>query len=291
MNSFTKARSIAAVLNASTDRLRAAGIETDRLDARILMAHLLGCDQAWLLGHREDLLPSDAQKSYHHLVERRISHEPVAYLTGVKEFWSLPFRVTPDTLIPRPDSEIVVETALKVLANDVGNVIDLGTGTGCLLLSILHERTTLRGVGIDSSSRALSVAKGNAAALGLSQRAEFLNCRWDDYSSFPSDEKFEVVVSNPPYIPDSDIAGLAADIRCFEPIFALNGGPDGLDAYRKIASCLPMLLAPGGCFVGEFGLGQSLLLRDILRAEGLQIQEIIDDAAGRQRCIIARKEG
>ena len=288
MNSSSGPRSVADVLEASAIRLEAAGIETNRLDARLLAGHALGCDQAWLLGHKDEPFPAHLQFIFQELITRRCFYEPVAYLVGTKEFWSLPFRVNSDTLIPRPDSEVLVETALNVLARNARNILDLGTGTGCLLLALLKERIGLQGLGVDSSSAALRVAKGNAASLGLSQRAKFQMGDWEDLASFFPDHRFDVVVSNPPYIPDLDLKELSPDIRWYEPASALKGGRDGLQAYRNIALCLPSLLAPGGFFVGEFGLGQGPVLEDILHNKGLTIEGFQKDFAGRQRCIVAR---
>ena len=288
MIDHTPKESIVDVLRASTARLLASGICSARLDARVLMSYVLGCDHAWLIAHGKEDFPSYLNEEYEGLVKRRELLEPVAYLTGIREFWSMPFGVTPDTLIPRPDSEILVETALKNMPKKTERIIDLGTGTGCLLLSLLHERTTLQGVGIDISFGAVAVAERNARALGLLERAKFHVGSWGVCANLIEGAPFDAVISNPPYIPEMEIEGLAPDIRQFEPNHALNGGGDGLSPYRLISKALPELLKPGGYFFGEFGIGQGEKLSDIISSGGLIIEGLQNDASGHQRCIVAR---
>jgi release factor glutamine methyltransferase len=252
------------------------------------MSSVLGCDHAWLIGHGNEVFPHYLCEEYEGLIKRRELREPVAYLTGIREFWSIPFGVTPDTLIPRPDSETLVETALKTMPKNTEKIIDLGTGTGCLLLSLLHERDTLQGVGIDISRGAVAVAEKNARTLGMLERAEVHVGSWGVRTTLIAGGPFDVVISNPPYIPELEIEDLAPDIRWFEPNHALNGGGDGLGAYRLISKALPELLKPGGYFFGEFGIGQGAELSDIISSSGLIIEGLQNDASGHQRCIVAR---
>ena len=276
-------------IDAAAARLAAARIDTARLDARVLMAHVMERDQAWLIGHGDEQLPTYARARYEELAARRADREPIAYLTGVREFWSLDLSVNPDTLIPRPDSETLVETALEIAWTDKLRILDLGTGSGCLLLAILTERRHAHGLGIDINEGAVRIAEQNARTLGLSNRARFRAGTWAATSPMAEEEGFDLVVSNPPYIPDRDIAGMAPDVRAFEPLGALSGGRDGLDAYREIAAHLQDLIVRDGYFIGEFGLGQGLAVGQILHAAGLQVIGFRDDVAGRERCVIARR--
>ena len=276
-------------IDAAAARLAAARIDTARLDARVLMAHVMERDQAWLIGYGDEQLPDDARARYEELAARRADREPIAYLTGVREFWSLDISVNPDTLIPRPDSETLVETALEIAWTDKLRILDLGTGSGCLLLAILTERRHAHGLGIDINEGAVRIAEQNARTLGLSNRARFRAGTWAATSPMAEEERFDLVVSNPPYIPDRDIAGMAPDVRAFEPLGALSGGRDGLDAYREIAAHLQDLIVRDGYFIGEFGLGQGLAVGQILHAAGLQVVGFRDDVAGRERCVIARR--
>ena len=276
-------------IDAAAARLAAARIDTARLDARVLMAHVMERDQAWLIGYGDEQLPADAWARYEELAARRADREPIAYLTGVREFWSLDLSVNPDTLIPRPESETLVETAVEITWTDKLRILDLGTGSGCLLLAILTERRHAHGLGIDINEGAVRIAEQNARTLGLSNRARFRAGTWAATKPMAEEEQFDLVVSNPPYIPDRDIAGMAPDVRAFEPLGALSGGRDGLDAYREIAAHLHDLIVPDGYFIGEFGLGQGLAVGQILHAAGLQVIGFRDDVAGRERCVITRR--
>ncbi len=232
--------------------LAAAGVDNPRLDARLLLGHAAGLSREALLrdpGRSVDPAP------YRALLARRAAREPVALILGRQEFWSLPFAVSAATLIPRADSEAVIEAALAAAPDRgrVGRILDLGTGTGCLLLAALTEFPSAWGMGVDRAAEAASLAARNAAALGLAGRSAFLCGDWDAAVS----GRFDLVLSNPPYIPGGDIAGLMPEVLLYEPARALDGGADGLDAYRRILAALPRLLAPGGAAVLEIGAGQA----------------------------------
>lgn len=253
---------------------RLAG-DTPRLDAELLMAHLLEVDRGTLLLRRLDEEIDAA--AYDSLIDRRAHGEPVAYITGEREFWSLPYRVTPDVLIPRPDSETIVEAALE-RAGPAPRVLDLGTGSGCLLLAVLSERPGGWGLGVDRSQAAAQVAAGNARRLGLADRAAFIVGDWDS----AIDTRFDIVLSNPPYIGNDE--PLPRDVAGFEPASALYAGPDGLDDYRRIVPRLPKLLSENGRAHLEIGSTQADLVVALGREAGLSA-EVRFDLARRPRCI------
>lgn len=231
--------------------LEAAGVDSPRLDARLLLSHATGLSRGALLDGLQIVDPT----RYYALLARRAAREPLALILGRQEFWSLDFEVSPATLIPRADSETVVEAAIAALPERgrVLSILDLGTGTGCLLLAALTEFPAAWGLGVDRSVEAAALAARNAAALGLAGRAAFLCGDWDRALS----GRFDLVLSNPPYIPTADIAGLMPEVALHEPGRALDGGVDGLAAYRQILAALPRLLTPGGVAVLEIGIGQA----------------------------------
>ncbi len=232
--------------------LEAAGVGNPRLDARLLLGHAAGLPREALL--REPLQDIDPTP-YRALLARRAAREPLALILGRQEFWSLDFKVSPATLIPRADSETLIEAALAAMPDRsrVRSILDLGTGTGCLLLAALTEFPSAWGLGVDRSMDAAALASRNARALGLAARAAFICGDWADAVS----GRFDLVLSNPPYIPSADIAGLMPEVAKYEPGGALDGGNDGLDAYRRILAALPGLLAPDGIAVLELGVGQA----------------------------------
>jgi release factor glutamine methyltransferase len=232
--------------------LEAAGADNPRLDARLLLGHTTGLPREALL--REPLRTIDPAP-YQTLLERRAAREPLALILGRQEFWSLDFEVSPATLIPRADSETLIEAAIAETPDRdrVRTILDLGTGTGCLLLAALTEFPAAWGLGVDCSPEAAALASRNAAALGLATRAAFVCGQWSHALS----ARFNLVLSNPPYIARGEIAGLMPEVARHEPSRALDGGVDGLDAYREILAALPGLLAPDGMAVLEIGLGQA----------------------------------
>jgi release factor glutamine methyltransferase len=240
---------------------RLTNSETPLLDARILLKHVLGADDAGLIVRANETLRDEARAQFDLLLARRAKGEPVAYITGVKEFWSLPFAVTPDVLIPRDDSGALIEAALTRRGRGERlRIADLGTGSGCLLCALLSEFPNSEGVGVDRSQAALAVAQANAEALGLSGRARFVAGDW----LAPLSGGFDLVVANPPYIPDGDRVGLARDVVAFEPHEALFAGLDGLDAYREILKALSSRLSNDALVIMECGTGQAASLAAML---------------------------
>lgn len=274
----------------AAERLMSAAIENHRAEARWLVEVALGVSAAELLASSARSLTVAEAAKIESFVARRAAHEPFAYIEGCREFWSLSFRVSPATLIPRPDTETVVEAALEHVRsrkNPALRILDLGTGTGCILLALLSELPDAIGLGIDLNPDAVTVAQENARLLGLAGRALFRNGRWCEGIS----ETFDLIVSNPPYIVDGEIASLDSDVRDFEPHLALKGGVDGLDAYRAIAAEIPSRLATNGTLALEVGAGQAGAVTDLLRGAGLEILTIRSDLAGIPRCVIATKLG
>lgn len=267
--------------------LRDGGLDSPDLDARVIMADALELDHAGLVGNAARPLSADQAERIAHAIGRRLEQEPLALILGKKEFWGLTLRVTRDTLVPRPDTETVVEAALRQVDRTGGRqrawrIADLGTGTGAILLALLHELPNAEGVATDLSLKALAVAQENARALGSAARASFVVT---DYGS-ALQGGFDLVVSNPPYIATSDIASLSLGVRDFEPRRALDGGADGLSGYRAIAADAPRLLARGGCLVVEIGQGQEGPVRQLFETAQLQWVETKADLAGIPRAVV-----
>ena len=284
------ASSIAQVKKMITVRLQGAGIETAHLDARLLVNHVVDRDPGWIIGNPEFALSSLQGDRLENLVKRREQREPLAYIFEQKEFWSLDFQVNSATLIPRPESETLVQATLERLPHVRGvRILDLGTGTGCLLLSILSERLDIKGLGVDNSLAAIAIARSNAAELGFTARSEFRESSWFSALSVDAEGGFEAIVTNPPYVMDAEMKALAPEIVNYEPEKALRGGVDGLDAYRNIFAELPKFLCPGGLFVGEFGSGQADAVFALARDAGLAIIDVQKDLAGVPRIIVASK--
>jgi release factor glutamine methyltransferase len=265
-------------------RLKRAGIEEPYREARVLLSHVLGVDQARIIGHPDAPVSDPAR--FLAIIDRRAGRTPMSHILGRREFWSLDFRVTPDTLDPRPESETLVEAALRAVGASAREapikVLDLGTGTGCLLLSVLNELPFARGVGVDRSERAVAVARANAVSLGLNGRAQFIVGDWASALSTP----FDLVLANPPYVRTAEIESLQPEVRHHEPILALDGGVDGLASYRDLTPHLLRLLAPTATAVLELGAGQADAVRRLIEARGLQVINMARDISGELRCMI-----
>jgi release factor glutamine methyltransferase len=280
---------VAQTRRALTRQFRDAGIGSPELDARVLIGHVLGLDHAGLIAAAaQPVLAADLER-VESVARRRLAGEPVARITGTREFWGLPFIVTPDVLVPRPETETVVETALALIGPDrtAGpRILDMATGSGAILLALLSELPNARGAGTDIDQPALGVARRNAAQLGLEDRAKFIA---SNYGS-AINGRFDLVVSNPPYIATSQIATLERDVRDYDPRPALDGGPDGLSAYRAIVADATRLLAPGGSLVLEIGQGQENdVARLLTNAELVLAGEPRRDLARIARVLAARR--
>lgn len=265
--------------------LRAGGSEDAALDARVLMAHALGIEAAELLAASDRRVGMRARIWLGEATRRRLGGEPVARIVGYKEFWSRLFALGPDTLVPRPESETLVEAALAAFPdrNAAIRVLDLGTGTGALLAAILLERPRAMGVGVDRSTGALAVACGNFNRLGLARRTMLVCGDWGAALG----KRFDLIIANPPYIVNSDIAVLPCDVRDHDPVLALDGGADGLDAYRSILSDLSRVLAREGVAILELGDGQEEPVAALARNARLIVNGAARrDLAGRPRALV-----
>jgi release factor glutamine methyltransferase len=278
------ASDIADILLSATVRLRAAGVESPRREARLLLAHALGVRSETIVSGSLPSPSSEARTRFEAALARRTAREPLAYITGSREFWSLDFEVGPGVLVPRPESEIMVEEALKRFPTRGAplRVMDLGTGSGCLLLAFLSERPNAEGLGVDISDEALAVAKRNAENLGLNSRARFLRGDWMG----PRFETWDIIFVNPPYIVQGDLAALDPEVGRYEPRAALDGGPDGLCAYRRIAAALTPQLRPGGRAFLEVGQGQAKPVENLLAEKELEVEGTVFDLASIPRCLV-----
>lgn len=266
-------------------RLAAAGIDEARREARLIVAAALGWQVAQVLGGPEAALDGTARQRVLALADRRARREPLSRLLGYREFWSLRFALSPETFDPRPDSETLIEAALAALPDraEPYRVLDLGTGTGCLLLALLSELPNAVGVGVDRSAAAVATARQNAQALGLSSRARLLVGDWGAALG----GEWDVILANPPYIPSGEIESLMPEVARHEPRPALDGGPDGLDAYRALAPEIHRLLAPAGLAFLELGLGQKAAVMALLAGVGLAMRATRPDLSGVDRCLVA----
>lgn len=270
-------------------QFKARGIETPELDARLLIGAALDLDHTALAAQAARLITSQESKAIARFAQRRMAHEPVARILGRKEFWGLDFRLSAATLVPRPDTETVIEAALEFFQNfraSAVRIADIGTGSGAILLALLSEFPEATGVGTDISAEALATAELNARRFDLAGRASFVQC---DYAAALSGP-FDLIVSNPPYIPSSHIATLDHDVRDHDPILALDGGTDGLDAYRAIIPQAAALLGPGGVLIVETGHDQSTPVSDLMRAAKLTLpRPPVADLGGIHRAVMGRK--
>lgn len=279
------ASTLAAALREATRRLGEAGIDNPARDAGLLLAHVLG--QAVLRRRDDPALTLQQQQDFEALLQRRLRREPVQRILGSWEFWSLDLELGPATLIPRADTETVVEAALAQIGSRHSplRILDLGTGTGAILLALLTELPAAWGVGLDRAAAAIAVARRNAARLGLASRSAFLVGDW----ATPLAGGFDLVVSNPPYIATGDLSGLQPEVRQHEPLLALAAGDDGLDCFRRLVPDLPGLLVPGGVAVLEHGEGQAGAVAGLLADAALGGLARRTDLTGRERVAIARK--
>ncbi|MGB0571680.1 MAG: peptide chain release factor N(5)-glutamine methyltransferase [Alphaproteobacteria bacterium] len=279
MNSNT----VAAALAEAGGRLRAVDADSPDLDARVLLRQVTGHEDAWLIANPEAEIDRTALQVYAELLERRERREPISQIVGEREFWSRSFRVTGDVLTPRPDTETLIETVLGRVENRNAplRILDLGTGSGCIALTLLAECPNATALGVDASPAALEVAAANAEALGLSDRIEWRETDWCE----GIEGLFDVIVSNPPYIARYELKHLDPEVREFEPNMALDGGADGMAAYRRIIPSLKRLAADRPIIAFELGQGQARGVAALGRVAGLRIADVDQDIARRARVI------
>ena len=280
---------LACALDAGAGRLRAAALESPRLEARLLLEWATGLDTARLISNPQMVLSRDVLGRFEQAIEERSAGCPVARIVGKKEFWGLTFQLNAETLVPRPETETVVETALARVGrpwqNWRGSICDLGTGSGAILIAFLKELPLARGIGVDVSAGAIDGARRNAERHGVGERIEWLV---GDFALVP-DARSDIVVCNPPYIAEAEFAGLSREVRDFDPHRALNGGSDGLDAYRVLAGRLADILVDNGLAALELGAGQRDDVASLMIDGGLEVETTIPDLAGIPRVLLCRK--
>ena len=295
---MTGAASVGDALRAAAPRLRASGSRSPRLDAELLLASALGVPRAELFRDPGRLLQSDEAARFEELIGRRVAREPVAYILGRRAFRTIDLEVTPDVLIPRPETETLVEVALEALSampiagpdpEDEPLALDIGTGSGCVALALAAEDPFVRLVAADVDPGALAVARRNAARLGLARRVEFV---LSDLFADVGERPFDLIVSNPPYIPADEYVALEPNVRDYEPRLALYGGVDGLDFYRRLVPGAALLLRPGGTLALEVGAGQADDVAAVIEAAGAyETPERRSDLSGVPRVVFARRRG
>lgn len=266
------------------------GIDNSRLDARLLLGHVLKVGPERIFSHPEIPLSDVHRIALKKLVGRRLGREPIARILGTREFWSLNFKVDDSTLVPRPDSETLVEAVLTRIEDRHSplSILDLGTGSGCLLLALLSELKSATGLGVDLSQQALGVARENAITHGLQERVQFVHGNWFDELDRKSQRPFDLIISNPPYIADAEIETLEPDVAKYDPYAALSGGVDGLQAYRQLLPKVSGFISKTGCVVVEIGQDQAQAVSEIGMAEGLIVEAICQDIARRDRVLVFR---
>lgn len=279
---------VAQALAEASEQLRASGGTDARRDAAALLMRTLGCDRTFLFTHDQDVLAPDALALLQLAVERRAGGEPLQYITGRQEFYGLEFEVTPAVLIPRPETELLVETALELLRETPApRLCDVGTGSGCIPIALLHERTDARAVGLDISPPALAVAARNAARHGVEARLQLVES--DCFAALDEGaDKFDMILSNPPYVAAADLAGLQREVRDFEPRVALTPGGDGLNVIRRLVADAPRFLAPGGHLLFEIGFNQHEAVARLLDPQVWTLLDIHQDLQGIPRTVALR---
>ncbi|PNU20164.1 peptide chain release factor N(5)-glutamine methyltransferase [Geothermobacter hydrogeniphilus] len=282
---MTEPWTLLKVLQWTAAHLKSKGVENGRLDAELLLCDLLDLDRVGLYLNFDRPLQQSELAAYRERVRRRAQREPLQHIVGHAGFWTLDLQVGPEALVPRADTEILVEEALKRLPDSDAAVLDVGTGSGCIALALAGEKPMLRLTGLDRSGAALQLAARNAESTGLAERIEWLPGDLRDLPSGP----WRMIVSNPPYIPRADLSALMPEVRDFEPVEALDGGPDGLDAYRALAGQTDCL-ADGGWLLVEIGIGQAEAVRGLFAAAGLDELFVRDDYAGIPRVVGGRKK-
>jgi len=277
--------SIAEALFEATQVLRTAGVPESRREAGSLLAHVIHKDRTFLISHAEEKLEPHAVHEFRDVVERRAAGEPLQYITGQQDFYGRAFRVTPDVLIPRPETELLVESALGLIRGS--RFCDVGTGSGCIAVTLLCERPDFRGVGVDVSTAALAIAKENAITQRVDQRIELVES--DCFDSLPqTTQSFDLIVSNPPYVAAGVVAGLQREVKDHEPMVALTPGTDGLSIIRRLITEAPKFLRKDGHLLLEIGFDQGEAVRELIQISKFKLLEIRPDLQGIPRIVILR---
>ena len=274
------------ILNEGIRTLKQSKIPNPQLDSEILLSNSIKRDKKYIILNPKELLNSEQVETFKNLIKRRRKKEPVAYLINKKEFWKDEFFVNKNVLIPRPDTELIIEQVLKIYSKDSQlQVLDIGTGSGCILLSILKERPNFYGTGIDISKKSINVSKLNAKQLNLTSRVKFFHSSVDNFKI----GKYDLIVSNPPYIELFNLKYLEKDVISFEPKLALSGGFDGFSKIRKVINKAKNLIKKNGKFILEIGFNQKNKVKKILKEEGFYVNKAIRDYGNNDRCIISTK--
>jgi release factor glutamine methyltransferase len=280
--------SIAKAIAEAAAKLDGQGVSQPRLEASLLIAHTIQCDRTFLIGHSDREVSSEELQAFHGFVRRRAGGEPLQYITGHQEFFKLDFEVTPDVLVPRPETELIVEAVLGLFPRTAEfTFADVGTGSGCIAISILHERVAAHATALDKSAPALTVAQRNASRRQVTDRLRFIES--DLFSAIPQDESFDLMVSNPPYVPDGELSALQREVQR-EPRSALAGGADGLDVIRRLLAEAPRHLSARGYLVFEFGINQDKAIAELVAGNIWELIEMRRDLQQIPRTIILQKK-
>ena len=275
---------VSDLLKSGSKFLKINKVLTHQLDTEIMLSSLLRKEREYIIINSEKKVSKNVVNNFNKLILRRSKKEPLAYILNKKEFWSKNFFVNKNTLIPRPETELLCDAVIKKIKNKNSFILDIGTGTGCVLLSILSEIKKAKGIGVDISSKAIVVAKKNSNNLGLNKRAKFLTSSFENIHS----RKFDLIISNPPYIKTRDIKNLTDDVRKYEPKIALDGGKDGLDVIKKVIYKSKTILKKLGLLALEIGYGQHTNVSQILKKQGFKEELLVTDYRDNIRCILAR---
>ena len=275
---------ISELLYVGSRTLKLKKIKTHQLDSELVLSNVLKKQRENLIINSNEIVTENTILNFKKLITRRANREPLAYILKKKEFWSKEFFVDRNILIPRPETELLCESVIKIFKNRNLYMLDMGTGSGCIILSILNELKNAKGIGIDISKKAIEVAKKNSSKLGLNKRVKFFNKSLEDIYGY----KFDLIVSNPPYIRTSQIKSLLVDVKRFEPKIALDGGKDGLDVIKKVIYKSNTILKKLGCLALEIGYGQHYKVSQILKKQNFKEELLVKDYKNNVRCIIAR---
>ena len=283
---------IITIYNNTKKQLKNSNIDSFELDARILIENATGIAREDFILSAHTEIPAIKLKIIHNFIKRRIAGEPVSRIIGKREFYGLEFKISSETLDPRPDTETIITSIIDNISNrdKKYEILDLGTGSGCILLTLLSEFKNSIGTGIDISKDAINTANINAKNLGLEKRAKFINISWNDKNFKKNLSNYDIIVSNPPYIPSQDIASLKTEVKDFDPIVALDGGNDGLDCYRDLANIAPNLLKKDALLAVEIGYTQANSVCRIFEEANFSIKSVKKDLSGHNRCILATKK-